>query len=83
MERTDLSVRTLAIAIAAVIVAGAILALGSTSNANFRDAVAAVERQYHREPLPVVAETLRIDVVVARPATRTAARDDERAEPRS
>jgi hypothetical protein len=83
MDRNDLSVRALAIAIAAVIVGGAVLALGSTSNANFREAVAAVEQRYAGQPLPVVGEPLRVDVVVARSSTRTVARNDERAEPRT
>ena len=82
MQSKDFSVRALAVALAAVIVTGAVAALGSTSNANFRAAVAAVEQRYDVAPTQVAFEPSRINVVGVR-ATRTAAHVDERSRPQS
>ena len=82
MQSNDFFTRALAIALAAVIVGGAVVALGHTSNANVRAAVAAVEQRYDVVPAQVAFEPSRIDVVGVR-ATRTAARADERSRPQS
>lgn len=82
MQSNDFSVRALAVALASVIVAGAMLALGGTSNANFRAAVASVEQRHDVAPTQVAFEPSRIHVVGVR-ATRTAAHVDERSRPQS
>ena len=74
-------IRTLAGATAAVIVAGAFLAMGGTSDAHYRGARAAAGGTDGGQT--VAMEPLRIDVVVLRDTTRTAAGADERARPRS
>ena len=78
MQSNDFSARALAIALAAVIVGGAVVALGHTSNANFRAAVAAGEQRCDVAPAQVAFEPSRIDVVgvratPGRPRRRTVA----------
>lgn len=83
MRQHDFSIRALAAASAAVIVTSAFVAFGATGNANYHAALAAEGGQDDAQPVAVLIEPSRIDVVVARDATRTAARLDERLRPRS
>lgn len=81
MQQQRLSIRALAGAAAAVIVAGAFLVFGGTSDAHHRAALAAAGGTDGVQAVAI--EPLRIDVVVVRDATRTAARVDERSRPKS
>ena len=76
-------VRTLAGAIAIVIVAGTFVVMGGTSDAHYRAALAAAGGPGGMKVAELAIEPARIDVVVVRDSTRTAARIDERARPRS
>lgn len=66
----DFVVRAATLSIAAAFVAGAMLTLGSYSNAKFNDAASTVRAQYDSEATEVAIAPSRIEVVGKR-ATRT------------
>ena len=83
MQRKVMKIRVLAAAGAVAIVAGAILSLGSYSNAKYEFAAAAAQRPYAAESVQLAIEPARIDVVATRLArTRTAVQVHEVSVPR-
>lgn len=82
MQRNVMKIRMLAAAGAVAIVAGAIVSLGSYSNAKFAIAAAAAQA-YAAESLQLAIQPSRVDVVGTRLArTRTAAHVQEASVPR-
>ena len=83
MQSNVMKIRMLAGAGAVAVVAGAMLTLGSYSNAKFEVAAAAARPQYTAEPLQLAIEPSRIHVVATRLAgTRTATQLIEASVPR-
>ena len=76
MKRNANMIRLLAALSAVAIVAGAMLTLGSYSDAKFELAAAAAQRPYAAESVQLAIEPSRVDVVATRlaPRTRTAGR---------
>ncbi len=68
MQRNVRMIRILAAAGAVAIVGGAMLVLGSYSNAKFEIAYAGSQPPYATEPVQVAIEPSRIDVVTTRVA---------------
>jgi len=83
MQRNVMKIRMLAAAAAVAIVSGAMLSLGSYSNAKFAIAAAAAQQPHAAEAVQLAIQPSRIDVVATRVArTRTAAQLQEAAVPR-
>jgi hypothetical protein len=83
MKRNVMKIRVLAAAGAVAIVAGAMLGLGSYSNAKYGIAAAAAQHPYAAESVQLAIEPSRVDVVATRLArARTAVHVQETSVPR-